>query len=85
MEVTPGSQTSEFKMAKYLFMFGVGLDIVGVIIHSLQGHGVSLPFFPAVLSVVGTLTAVLGSLGYMKSRTLVKAAQMSAKSDSSPS
>jgi hypothetical protein len=73
MDVTPGKESTEFKLTRLAFMVGTLLEVVAATLHSLQAGGVSAPWFPAVLTVVGVALQVLPLVGYQKSRTLVKA------------
>lgn len=78
MEQKPGSQTSEFNIAKLLVLLGVVIDCAAVGLSTLQESGLQFPWISFAMIVVGMLTKVLPALGYVRSRTMVKlAAQQS--------
>ena len=77
-EETPaptGASTSEFKLTAVLVVIGGVLEAVATVLHSIQSAGSAAPWIPAVLVVVGALLQLFSSLGYVKSRTLVKTTQ----------
>ncbi len=70
----PGNTTSEFSLTRIALIVGALLETAAGVLHTLQDSGVAAPWFPAVLAVLGALIQVAGLFGYVKSRTLVKAA-----------
>lgn len=75
---TAGSQTSEFKLTKWVLIAGLSLDAIGILLESLKGVA-DFGWIPSVLIVVGSLMALVKALGYTRSRTMVKLAEATPK------
>lgn len=72
--LAPGEQTSEFWLTKVLTVAGGVVTAIGASLASLQQAFPDSKWIGAALMVVGTLTSVLTALGYIRGRSLVKAA-----------
>jgi hypothetical protein len=76
-EVKTGASTSEFKLSAVIALAGAALDVAGILLGSLRESGlVAGGWLPATLVVVGALVMVAQGLGYSRSRTLVKLAEL---------
>ena len=75
--VTPGKQTSEFKLTAVAMIAGAVLEAFAAILHTLQDQGVQAPWMAAVFAVIGVLLQVASLLGYQKTRAAVKVASAS--------
>lgn len=82
--MTPGSQTTEFKLTLLAQLVGIVAEAAAAVLHTLQDAGHAAPWFPAVLVAVGLVLQVVTLLGYQKSRTLVKAATVQAEAPTQP-
>ena len=78
-DLTDGKNTSEFKLAKLVIFAGIAVDVVGALLEGLKHAGLDFGWLPAAMIVVGTLASLLASLGYTRSRTMVKVAQIAPK------
>jgi hypothetical protein len=79
--VTPGSETSEHKMAKsaatiakLMAVLGAIVTFGGSIAEMLGTESKTGIIAGAVVAIAGVLVTMFASLGYTKSRTIVKAA-----------
>lgn len=79
-----GPATSEFKLTAVAVVIGAILEGVVGVLHSLQDAGMSAPWIPAVLAIIGVVLQVATLLGYQKSRTLVKASLIAADAPFKP-
>lgn len=70
---TPGAQTSEFQLAKYVTMFGMAMTTIGTIlatVSALLPSGSKPAMYVGVaIAVVGALTKVATALGYASDRS----------------
>lgn len=73
MDLTPGSKTSEFKLAAAVAVAGVGVDVLSLLLSTLTDAGLAMPWLAPVALVVGLLVQVSAVLGYTRSRTMLKA------------
>ena len=71
----PGKNTSEFSLTKWVIIIGTVLDLAGIVLEALKEQ-VHAGWFPTVLVVVGTLMALVKALGYTRSRTMLKLADL---------
>jgi len=76
MEPKPGSETSEFTLAKMVLVAGVVVDVAAIALAALQDSGAHWGWLPGAMLVVGMLTKLFGALGYTRSRTMVKVAAL---------
>lgn len=76
--VTPGRETSEFSLTKWIAIGAAALDIVALILETLHGAGLlpDRPWAATALAAVGTIMAVVKATGYTRSRTLQKLAEL---------
>lgn len=76
-DITPGKETTEYKIAKALGIAGVSLQpIAGVLAAVLPASSV---WVAAVTAIAGALIAIAGALGYQIPRAQVKATEVQAK------
>lgn len=76
-QVTTGSTTSEFKLSVVIIAIGTALDVAGIILGAIAESGaVRWPWLPAALVVVGTALSLFTTMGYQRSRTLLKVAAL---------
>jgi hypothetical protein len=73
-EPTPGNETSEYALAKYVMIFGAVLDAVSVLLSKLHESFPQAQWLVVALAVVGALVTLAGFLGYNKGRVIVKTA-----------
>lgn len=79
--ITPGSETSEFKMTKIAMYLSIAAAVVGAAQTALGSIQATFPawgWVGGVLSALGILGTVLASLGYSSARASVKAASLNA-------
>lgn len=77
METKPGVETSEFKLARLVIIAGLSLDVVAMVMEGMKNMGLNFGWMPLVLTVLGTLTALVKGLGYTRSRTMLKLSTLS--------
>ena len=70
--VTPGSQTSEYKLAKAASILAYIVSIVGLIDLNLPASWGQNKYVAGAITAVGIIGKVLTSLGYGTSRATVK-------------
>lgn len=75
---TPGSQTSEFKLTGLLVIFACLVDLASLVLGGLQQGGATFPWLAGAISVVATIAGLVKALGYTRSRTMLKLADMQA-------
>lgn len=79
--VTPGSETSEYRLTKMMV-------VIGVVLQSLAGVLATLPqdlkWVAVASALCGTVLQVLTVLGYVKGRTVLKAEAVRAALPPSP-
>lgn len=82
--VTPGRATSEFWLAKVLVLVAAALDVVSIVMETLHAAGVlpDKPWVVTALAVAATVMAGFKALGYTRSRTLLKLAELQPKAAS---
>lgn len=83
-DVTPGSSTSEFKFAAVVAIVGAILAGVSVSLGQLQQILPDQQWIAVAGVVVGGLMTLISSLGYAKSRTVVKVADSQAQALKAP-
>lgn len=76
--VTPGIDTTEYKLAKVASILCVIVALVGSIIAALPSDVQSRPIVGVIMTVVGVIGKVLTANGYGASRAAVKAAESAA-------
>lgn len=76
--LTPGRETSEFALTKWIAIGAAILDIIAVILETLHGAGFlpDKPWAATALAAVATVMAVVKATGYTRSRTLQKLAEL---------
>lgn len=75
MPLTPGVETSEYKLTVLAMWVGTVAQLAAGVIHELAGSGVfseSSRWAIVVLAICGTLVQICALFGYAKSRTLLK-------------
>lgn len=76
MEQKPGTQTSEFKLTVAVMILGAVLDGIGVALGTLKDAGMTYQWLPLALVVVGSAITLFKAMGYTRSRTLQKLAEL---------
>jgi len=71
-----GQQTSEFKLTVWVVILGTVLDAVAVAVGTLQQQGVESKWLAGAMLVAGTGMMLVKALGYTRSRTMLKLAEM---------
>ena len=76
---SPGATTSEFKLTVVVMALGACLDGVSVALDAVQANHLVDPnahWFAIALAVLGTTMTLVKALGYTRSRTMVKVAEL---------
>lgn len=82
--VTSGRATSEFSLTKWLIIIAGGLDVVSILFEVLHASNVlpEKPWVITALAATATVMAGLKALGYTRSRTLLKLAELAPRAAS---
>jgi hypothetical protein len=76
--MSAGQSTSEFQLARLVIIIGAVLEGASVVLHQFQDAGIGTGWVPMALGAAGGLLQIISLLGYTKSRTIVKVAQLQA-------
>ena len=76
--MTPGSETSEFSLARIVSVVGAVVTACGVILAALAQAGYGQAWVGVAIMVIGALTKVVTALGYSDDRSALKAASIEA-------
>jgi hypothetical protein len=71
-----GTKTSEFSLTAVSVVLGACMEGAAVVLNQLQANGIDRPWIHSVMIVCGMLLQAASIFGYQKSRTVLKAVEM---------
>lgn len=72
-----GKESSEYRVTAVVIVIGTVLDAIGIILGTLSDAGfITAAWLSIVLVIIGSLLIVAKALGYTRSRTLLKLAEI---------
>jgi uncharacterized protein (DUF983 family) len=80
----PGGETSEGKLTKYIQIFCGVLVVAAGALTGLQTQFPNIIWLQVAATLVAGLVSLLTQLGFVKSRTIIKAEMISAASPQNP-